>query len=60
MKEKFVCENHIEEALDDAVFEENAMPVMNVVSDVDKLGMKCAYCEQESIYIVTNIHSDTK
>lgn len=60
MKERFVCEEHIGEALDDAVFEDDAMPIMDLIQDVDKQGIKCDYCEQASIYIVTNTHSDTK
>ena len=53
------CQEHIEEALDDAVYGGFEMPVLDQLLLVDNLKQKCGYCEKNAIYIVSNKHSTT-
>jgi CxxH/CxxC protein (TIGR04129 family) len=53
------CQEHIEEALDDAVYGGFELPILKAFLPVDKLNDKCAYCEATPIYVVENGHSHT-
>ena len=53
------CKEHIEEALDDAVYGGFKLPVLKAFSSVDNQKYTCAYCEQSPIYVVENEHSHT-
>ncbi|MCA9765562.1 MAG: CxxH/CxxC protein [Carnobacterium sp.] len=53
------CQEHIEEALDDAVYGGFELPILKDFLPVDKLNDKCAYCEGTPIYMVENGHSHT-
>lgn len=59
MDEIKACQEHIEEALDDAVYGGFEMPILKAFSPVDKEVYKCAYCEKLPIYVVENEHSHT-
>jgi len=50
----YSCETHINHALDVFVAEQGKFPIMEVVSEEEKLSTKCAYCEELSIYVVAN------
>ncbi len=53
------CKEHIEEALDDAVYGGFKLPVLKAFFPVDKQNHKCAYCEESPIYVVENEYSPT-
>lgn len=59
MDEIKACKEHIEEALDDAIYGGFEMPVLKAFSPVDKQIYTCAYCEHPPIYVVENEHSHT-
>jgi CxxH/CxxC protein (TIGR04129 family) len=59
MYEIKACEEHIGEALDDAVYGGFKLPVLKAFSPVDKQVYTCAYCERFPIYVVENEHSHT-
>ncbi|MEK4405592.1 CxxH/CxxC protein [Sporosarcina sp. FSL K6-6792] len=50
----YSCETHINHALDVFVAEQGKFPIMEVVSEEEKLSTKCNYCEEPSIYVVVN------
>lgn len=60
MKPIYSCQEHIEEALDDAVFGGFELPVMEQFNPVDNETRKCDYCESDPIYIVVNKCAPTK
>ena len=47
MKVKYACEEHMDEAMDDVINENETFPVINEAS-----GKTCSYCEKESKYEV--------
>lgn len=51
--QKYSCENHIDYALDMFVAETKQFPVMEKLSDEEKLSTKCSYCEGQATYIVS-------
>ena len=59
MDKILACQEHIEEALDDAVYGGFEMPVLDQLLLVDNSKHKCGYCEQDAIYVVSNKHSTT-
>ena len=50
----YSCENHIEHALDMLVAETEEFPIMDNLSEEEKLSTKCSYCEQPATYIVSS------
>lgn len=60
MDKILACQEHIEEALDDAVYGGFEMPVLDQLLLVDNLKQKCGYCEEDAIYVVSNKHSTTR
>ena len=51
---KYSCENHIDHALDMFVAETEQFPIMEMLSEEEKLSTKCAYCEEQATYIVSS------
>lgn len=51
---KFSCETHIDHALDMLVAETQEFPVMEFLSEEEKLSTKCSYCEEHATYIVSS------
>lgn len=60
MKPIYACLEHIEEALDDAVYGGFELPVMEQFEAVDNKIIKCDYCECQPIYMVVNKCAPTK
>ncbi|WP_342354465.1 CxxH/CxxC protein [Listeria grandensis] len=56
----YSCEEHIEEALDDWIYEVETFPEFKLVNNSQNLWITCGYCENKAIYIVGNECSDTK
>lgn len=50
MKTKYACEEHIDEAMDDIINENETFPVINEVSN-----KQCSYCEKQCKYEVKMI-----
>ncbi|MEC1178446.1 CxxH/CxxC protein [Metasolibacillus meyeri] len=50
---KFSCETHIDHALDMFVAEYEDFPIMDKLSNDEKLSTKCDYCEEQAAYIVS-------
>ena len=50
----YSCESHINHALDVFVAEQEMSPIMDVLSDEEKLSTKCTYCETVALYVVAN------
>ena len=59
MDKILACKEHVEEALDDAVYGGFELPVLDQLLLVDNLKQKCGYCEKDAIYVVSNKHSTT-
>ena len=51
---KYSCETHIDHALDMHVAETEQFPMMEFLSEDEKLSTKCSYCEREATYIVSS------
>ena len=49
----YSCENHIDHALDMFVAETEQFPIMEMLSEEEKLSTKCSYCEEHATYIVS-------
>ncbi|UQW97442.1 CxxH/CxxC protein [Rummeliibacillus sp. G93] len=50
----YSCETHIGHALDMFVATEKKIPLMENISEEEKLSTKCEYCEEHATYIVAN------
>ncbi|WP_318616566.1 CxxH/CxxC protein [Sporosarcina sp. YIM B06819] len=50
----YSCETHINHALDVFVAEQEKFPIMEALSEEEKLSTKCTYCEEAALYIVAN------
>jgi CxxH/CxxC protein (TIGR04129 family) len=50
----YSCETHINHALDVFVAEEGKFPIMELLSDEEKLSTNCTYCEETALYLVAN------
>lgn len=59
MEPLYACQKDVEEALDDAVYGGFELPVLKPVNLVDKVMIKCAYCQEPAIYMVENGYSST-
>ena len=51
---KYSCENHIDHALDMFVAEMEEFPIMDKLSEEEKLSTKCSYCDEQATYIVSS------
>lgn len=60
MENILACQEHVGEALDDAVYGGFEMPVLDQLLLVDNSKLKCGYCELDAIYVVSNKHSTTR
>ena len=49
----YSCENHINHALDMFVAETENFPLMELLTEEEKLSTKCSYCEEQATYIVS-------
>ncbi|MFC0525982.1 CxxH/CxxC protein [Pontibacillus salicampi] len=54
----YVCQEHIEKALDVVVDEYETFPVMEEVNN--EISTTCEYCGERSAYMVANAGSNTK
>jgi CxxH/CxxC protein (TIGR04129 family) len=54
------CDEHIEWALDDFVDKYSETPLLNKVEKTHNISTTCEYCQNDAIYIVSNIDSPTK
>ncbi|MFJ8264037.1 CxxH/CxxC protein [Rummeliibacillus sp. NPDC094406] len=50
----YSCETHIGHALDMFVATEKEVPIMEKISEEEKLSTKCSYCDEQATYIVAN------
>lgn len=60
MEQIYACQEHVEEALDDAVYGGFELPILTAVLAVDNSSAKCAYCQEPAIYMVENGYSSTR
>ena len=51
---KYSCETHIDHALDMHVAETEEFPMMEMLSEEEKLSTVCSYCESKATYIVSS------
>lgn len=49
----YSCQTHIEHALDVFVAETKEVPIMEILSEEEKLSTKCSFCEEEATYVVS-------
>ena len=54
MKKIYCCEEHVEVAIDTIVDECETFPVLNSISEEEKLSTTCEYCRNAPIYMVAN------
>jgi CxxH/CxxC protein (TIGR04129 family) len=54
------CDEHIDWALDDFVDKYSETPLLNKVENTQNVSTSCEYCQNDAIYIVSNIDSTTK
>ncbi|MER2029384.1 MAG: CxxH/CxxC protein [Solibacillus sp.] len=52
--ETYSCETHIDHALDMHVAETENFPMMDLLSEGEKLSTTCSYCEQPATYVVSS------
>ncbi|MEK9200190.1 CxxH/CxxC protein [Ureibacillus sp. 179-F W5.1 NHS] len=50
----YSCETHINHALDMLVAETKEFPIMEQLSEDEKLSTKCSYCEEQATYVVSS------
>ena len=50
----FSCETHIDHALDMHVAETEEFPMLEMLSEDEKLSTGCSYCENKATYIVSS------
>ena len=51
---KYSCETHIDHALDMYVAETGDFPMMDLLTEEQKLSTACSYCEEQATYIVSS------
>ncbi len=49
----YCCQTHVEHALDMFVAKQNTFPILTKMTEEEKLSTKCEYCEDVSIYLVS-------
>ena len=50
----YCCEEHVDMALDEVVYECETYPILTSVADEENLSTACEYCQNRAIYIVAN------
>ena len=50
----YSCQSHIEQALDELIVKEEVFPIMEAITDNEKLSTVCTYCEEAALYVVAN------
>ncbi|CAM3192833.1 CxxH/CxxC protein [Filibacter tadaridae] len=50
----YSCETHINHALDVFVAEQEKFPILESLSEGEKLSTNCTYCDCIALYIVAN------
>jgi len=50
----YSCQDHIDQALEDFIEKFEAYPIMEMVTDEEKLSTECNYCDNVSLYVVAN------
>ena len=50
----YSCETHIDHAIDMHVAETEQFPMMDFLSEEEKLSTTCSYCEQSATYVVSS------
>lgn len=50
----YSCQSHIERALDELIVKEEVFPIMEAITDNEKLSTNCTYCEDAALYVVAN------
>lgn len=51
---KYSCEIHIDHALDMHVAETEQFPMMDFLTEDEKLSTTCSYCDEPATYIVSS------
>ncbi|NLY78664.1 MAG: CxxH/CxxC protein [Lysinibacillus sp.] len=49
----YCCEMHVNHALDMYIAETKDFPILDKLSEEEKLSTKCDYCEKDAEYIVS-------
>jgi CxxH/CxxC protein (TIGR04129 family) len=50
----YCCAEHVELALDMIVDEYETAPILEVLSEEQKISTTCEYCRNQAVYIVAN------
>ena len=50
----YSCETHIDHALDVHVAKTGDFPMMDLLTEEEKLSTTCSYCEEQATYIVSS------
>lgn len=50
----YCCEEHVDMALDEVVYECETYPILTNVEEEKQLSTTCEYCRNKAIYIVAN------
>ncbi|WEG12816.1 CxxH/CxxC protein [Pullulanibacillus sp. KACC 23026] len=56
----FVCEDHVDLALEAAAESTLRPPLLEKVSHTQSLSTACEYCKNRAVYVVTNTYSHTE
>ncbi|HWO95637.1 CxxH/CxxC protein [Fictibacillus gelatini] len=51
---KFCCHTHVDIAMEEIIDECEVAPVVELLTENDKLSTSCSYCEETPIYKVSN------
>jgi len=50
----YSCAEHVDIAIDTIVNEHETFPILEKISDGDKLSTSCEYCKNTAVYMVAN------
>ncbi len=50
----YCCEEHVDMALDEVVYECETYPILTSVADEGNLSTACEYCQNRAVYVVAN------
>ncbi|MDM5451198.1 CxxH/CxxC protein [Peribacillus simplex] len=50
----YCCQEHVDMALDEVVYECETYPVLTLVSEEKQLSTTCEYCRNVAVYLVGN------
>lgn len=51
---RYCCQEHVDMALDEIVYECETYPILTSVSEEKQLSTPCEYCRNTAIYMVAN------